>query len=101
MLLYASSVGNPSVNLSAVAPMPDMSRINGVLARVPGDIIATTNDHFPKACAGEQLQRFAEAEVPGLGTVRIRYVLASRKFRRTRIWTWRAEWADVVNVASI
>lgn len=87
-------MGNPSLKQPhPTQPAPAAEAGNGVLGRVPGDIVGAAGRQLPPAREGELKQREVVVDVPDLGRVRITYRLASHK-RRSMHWFWNAERAD-------
>jgi hypothetical protein len=90
-----SAMGNPSLKQPHPSqPAPAAEAANGILGRVPGPFVSDGIGQLPKAREGEQPQRDAVVEVPGLGLVRITYRLNWYKHRKNVFWHWRAVRAD-------
>lgn len=92
-------MGNAPIlnNSDAVSPREaEPSPVNGILGRIPGDLIAAGSNQLPQACDTEQPERQAVLNVPGEGRVRITYRLASHRHYRSQLWSWRAMRADRV-----
>jgi len=87
-------MGNPK-GVTTAAPAEAIGRDNGVLASVPGELIAGGSKSLPppESVPGQT----ATAVVDGgwVGRVRITYVSWQVKHRKHRHWAWRAERADV------
>lgn len=83
-----------------VTPRPEPPG-NGVLARVPGQLIAAAARQLPPAAATEREApiRTAVVDVPDLGLVRITYRLNTYTHGRSRMWHWVATRADQVDDA--
>lgn len=76
-----------------------MAEDNGILARVPGPLIGAGNSQLPKAGPeqeGEPVRQVVVRNVPDLGAVRITFRLRTYRHRRTRLWHWVADHAEVI-----
>jgi hypothetical protein len=76
--------------------MSDFYASSGVLAKVPGELIAQGSLTFPRPDAGQPAEMHAEVDHPYLGRVRITYQLASNRHHKSVNWYWKATFAEVV-----
>lgn len=70
---------------------------NGILRLIPGQVIGTAANSFPKPEADQP--EFMEAVVDGLdgrGMVRIRYQLKENRHGKSRTWAWMPVYAEAV-----
>jgi len=75
---------------------------NGILARVPGQYISAGHSGLPapgEAQRGEPERRVI-IQVPGLGLVRVTYLLHSHRHRKSRHWFWTAVHAEQTDEAA-
>ena len=69
---------------------------NGILAKIPGDLIARGSKTLPPAGAGQPEKMSVELDVGHLGRVRIAYRLTSSRRGKFHNWFWTASFAEVV-----
>ena len=78
-----------------VGPEPyRVGAANGILARIPGALIAEASQTLLPAGDGQPAERQAEIEVPGIGRMRITFRLSSSKRGRWVNWFWTATFAE-------
>lgn len=70
---------------------------NGILTKVPGELIARASETLPPPGAGKPAEMQAEIDVPDIGRVRIKYRLKSSTRRKWTNWFWTAVFAEVVS----
>ena len=69
---------------------------NGVLARIPGQLIALASQTLPQPSAGKPPELHAEVDVPEIGRVRIRFRLKNSTRGKWTNWFWTAVFAEAV-----
>ena len=69
---------------------------NGILAKVPGELIARASQTLPPPGAGKPAELQAEMDVPDIDRVRIRYRLKNSTRGKWTNWFWTAFFAEVV-----
>jgi len=67
---------------------------NGILAKVPGDVIGRASQTLPPAKAGQPEHLTAEADAGHHGRVRITFELSSSRRGKWRNWFWTAVHAE-------
>lgn len=73
----------------------DFYKSSGILAKVPGDLIAQGSQSLQRPSAGLPPQALV-VEVPDVGRVRIDYVIAVSSHHKSRNWYWSANFAELV-----
>lgn len=68
---------------------------SGILAKVPGDVIAQGSKGFPPPGDGQPTKMQVEVD-HYLGRVRITYELASSRHHKSTNWRWTATFAELV-----
>lgn len=69
---------------------------NGILAKIPGDLIGRAAQSLPAAGDGQPLETTVEVEAGHLGRVRITYHLKRSRRGKWTNWFWAASFAEVV-----
>lgn len=93
-------MGNPQIPQLPIGGDADRESAepaaNGILSKVPGDLIGAGARQLPPPCAQEEAtpDRHVTLQVPHLGLVRISYELRSYRRGRSRFWHWQAVRAD-------
>lgn len=89
---------NPTIaNFNSEPAEFRISPENGVLAFVPGDLIAAAMQTLPRAEYGVQSPRTVRIEVPGRGLFSITFEAANYKKAKSVHWFWRLVRADQLN----
>ncbi|WP_198087031.1 hypothetical protein [Variovorax sp. E3] len=68
---------------------------NGILAKIPGDLIARGSQTLPRPADGQPEERHVVLDAGHLGRVRITYRLSRSQHHKSRNWFWTACHADV------
>ena len=69
---------------------------NGILAKIPGELIALASHTLPQPSAGKPAELQAEIDVPEVGRVQIRYRLKNSTRGKWTNWFWTAVFAEVL-----
>lgn len=75
--------------------MSSFYRSSGLLAKVPGELIAQGSKGFPPPAAGQPAEMHGVVDHPSLGRVRITYELSSSRHHKSTTWWWKATFAEV------
>ena len=70
---------------------------NGILAKIPGELISRAGQTLPAPDDGQPAELHAEIDVPDVGRVRVRYRLMSSRHHKHTNWFWTAVFAELVN----
>ncbi|MBX3653178.1 MAG: hypothetical protein KF686_03270 [Ramlibacter sp.] len=94
-------MGNPVIQIQDTQPAsgpPVPTTYNGILAYVPGDVVAAGIQQLPPVpAAGEASPpRQVDLQAPGLGLVRVTYAICRYKHGRSRFAFWRAVRAETI-----